>query len=669
MTQFNLVSEWQARGDQPQAIESLYRGFSERKPQTLLGVTGSGKTFVMANLIARLGVPTLVLSPNKTLAAQLYSEFKQFFPRNAVEYFVSYYDFYQPEAYIPQRDIYIEKDAAINDQIDRLRMAATSALLSRQDVIIIASISCIYSLGDPADYKKMVLIFESGRSYPRHEILLALVEMQYQRNDYDLARANFRARGDVIDIWPSYLEITLRLEFFGDLLEQVSYCDPVSGKVLEKTSMAVVYAAKHYVIPQEKLERAISSIQEELQERLAALKQSDKLLEATRLEMRTVYDLEMLQEVGYCSGVENYSRHFSDRRPGDRPHCLFDYFPRPFLTIVDESHVSMPQLRGMYAGDRSRKQTLIDHGFRLPSALDNRPNTLEEWENIVDRLLFVSATPGAYEIAKSGDQVVELLVRPTGLVDPVLEVRPATDQVQDLLGLIQQRAAVGERVLVTTLTKRLAEDLTEFLQKEQIQVAYLHHEIDAFERMEILQDLRRGKYQALVGINLLREGLDLPEVSLVAILDADREGFLRSETSLVQTIGRAARHVNAMVVLYADKITSSMQRAIAETERRRQIQLAYNEKHGITPQSIQKEILAGIEKIAQSERQIQELVRESPEQYNTREQIAVWEEQMLAAAANLDFETAAVLRDRILEAQGTPKSKKGGRKKKSRKRW
>ena len=668
MAKFNLVSEWQACGEQPKAIESLVRGFSDQRRQTLLGVTGSGKTFVMANLIAELGLPTLVLSPNKTLAAQLYSEFKQFFPGNAVEYFVSYYDFYQPEAYIPQRDIYIEKDASINDQIDRLRMAATSALLSREDVVIIASISCIYSLGDPADYKKMVLVLNQGQSYSRHDILLTLVEMQYQRNDYDLARSNFRVRGDVIDIWPSYLEITLRLEFFGDLLERVSYCDSVSGKVLESIPSIVLYAAKHYVIPQEKLERAISAIQEELNDRLATLKRADQLLEASRLEMRTRYDIEMLQEVGYCSGIENYSRHFSDRRPGDRPHCLFDYFPRPFLTIVDESHVTMPQLRGMYIGDRSRKRTLIEHGFRLPSALDNRPNTLEEWENFGDRVLFVSATPSSYEIEKSGDKVVELLVRPTGLVDPILEVRPATDQIQDLLTLIQQRAAVNERVLVTTLTKRLAEDLTEFLQGHQIQVAYLHHEIDSFERVEILQDLRRGKYQAVVGINLLREGLDLPEVSLVAILDADREGFLRSETSLIQTIGRAARHVNAMVVLYADNITASMQRAIAETDRRRNIQLAYNEMHGITPQSIHKEILAGIEQIAQNERKIRELVRESPEQYNTREQIAIWEEQMMAAAANLDFETAAVLRDRILEMQGLKKSKKGGKKKKSRPR-
>ncbi len=660
MATFMLHSPWEPKGDQPKAIQSLIENFQKQIPkQTLLGVTGSGKTFVMAHLIQKLGLPTLVISHNKTLAAQLYAEFRSFFPNNAVEYFISYYDFYQPEAYLPQRDVYIEKEASINEQLDRLRMAATSALLSRSDVIIVASVSCIYSLGDPKDYKEMVVRILQGQMYPRDRLLRDLVDIQYTRNDFELTRGRFRVRGDVIELWPSYIQLLLRIELFGDTVESVSWCDPITGQMLQKVDSAMIYPAKHYVMPQEKVVAGYETIEQELQERLKELKKQGKMIEADRLNTRVHYDLEMLQEVGYCSGIENYARHFSRRKVEERPHCLLDYFPHPFLTIVDESHVTIPLLKGMYVGDHSRKQTLIEHGFRLPSCLDNRPNRLDEWEQITNNVLFVSATPATYELEASHNTVIELLVRPTGLTDPLVEVRSATNQVQDILACIQERAAKNERVLITTLTKRLAEDLTEYLQSKNIKVAYLHCDVETFERVNILQDLRRGKYDAVVGINLLREGLDLPEVSLVAILDADKEGFLRSETSLIQTMGRAARHINAMVILYADRITSSMEKAIAETQRRREIQIKYNQEHNITPQTIQKEIMTSIEYILDEEKKLETLehsVQDPSEIYQAAadDQIEAMELQMREAAARLEFEVAAALRDRIAKLKGLP---------------
>lgn len=646
---FTLRSDWKPKGDQPKAIRALVRAFREgKRRQTLLGVTGSGKTFVMANVIEQLGVPALVMAPNKTLAAQLYSEFKNFFPENAVEYFVSYYDYYQPEAYIPQRDIYIEKDASINEQLDRLRMAASSALLSRTDVVIVASVSCIYGLGDPEDYREMVLHLRQDQVCERDELLHQLVAMQYTRNDYQPLRGNFRVRGDVVEIWPSYLETVLRLELFGDFLERIGVCEPISGKCLKNLASVTLYPARHYVMPPEKVQKALDSIREELGARLGVLHKEQKLVEAGRLEARTLYDLEMLQEAGYCTGIENYSRHFSEREPGDRPYCLLDYFPDSYLAIVDESHVSIPQVRGMYLGDRSRKETLVEHGFRLPSALDNRPLMLEEWEAVTDHVLFVSATPGEYELKKAEGEVVDLLVRPTGLLDPEVEVHSAQTQVPHVIGIIKEKALSRERVLVTTLTKRLAEDLTEYLKRESIRVAYLHCDIDTFERTQILNDLRRGKYDALVGINLLREGLDLPEVSVVAILDADREGFLRSETSLIQMMGRAARHQHARVLLYADRSTPAMQRAIEETRRRREIQVAYNRKHKIRPRSVHKEILQSIEYVLEEEAVPANFVKETV----TPEMISELEQGMREAAAALDFEKAAQLRDQILALQG-----------------
>ena len=660
---FHLVSKWQPQGDQPNAIAKLIEGFrTGKQQQTLLGVTGSGKTFVMAKVIEALNLPTLVLSPNKTLAAQLYSEFKSFFPDNAVEYFVSYYDFYQPEAYIPQRDIYIEKDAAINEQIDRLRLAATSALLSRPDVVIVASVSCIYSLGDPEDYRSMMLCLKQNESCRREELLRRLVDMQYTRNDFALSRSNFRVRGDVIEIWPSYEEKIFRVELFGNTIERMVWCHPVSNQVLQEIATIVLYPAKHHVMPQAKVKQAISAIQEELQQHLASLRQQDKLLEASRLQSRTAYDLEMLREVGFCSGIENYSRHFSNRKPGERPFCLFDYFPRPYLAIVDESHIAMPQIRGMYLGDRSRKETLIAYGFRLPSALDNRPQTMAEWENIVDKRLFVSATPGPYELEQVNHEVVEQLVRPTGLLDPQVEIYPTRDQVVHLTRLIKERTSVQERVLVTTLTKQLSEDLTQFFKEEQIKVAYLHCDIDTLERVQILQDLRKGEYDVLVGINLLREGLDLPEVSLVAILDADREGFLRSETSLIQIMGRAARHINAKVVLYADRITPAMKHAIDETLRRRKIQMEYNIVHQIQPQGIHKEILQTVSDLMQEEDKMSAVIQDPASVYNNKieEQLEQLKEEMMAAAAQLDFEKAAWLRNQIFALQGQ-ESKHSGR--------
>jgi len=630
---FKLVSDFEPKGDQPQAIEALCKGLDEGAAhQVLLGVTGSGKTFTMANVIAHYGRPTLVISHNKTLAAQLYSEFKEFFPANAVNYFVSYYDYYQPEAYIPQKDIYIEKDASINEDIDRLRLAATSALMSRRDVIIVASVSCIYGLGSPSDYREMMVHLKKGASYERDDILRKLVEIQYDRNDVDFSRGKFRVRGDVIEVYPAYEEFALRFELFGDELESIYEIHPLTGEILASFDEYFIYPAKHFVLPDGTIESALKSIEAELEERLEELRSQGKLLEAQRLEARTRYDLEMLSEVGYCSGIENYSRHLSGRSPGSRPYTLIDYFGDDFLTIVDEAHATVPQIRGMYAGDYSRKKTLVEHGFRLPSALDNRPLRFDEWERLNKRLIYVSATPGPYELEKTGGEVVEQIIRPTGLVDPVIRVEGARDQVPRLIDEIRKRAARKERTLVTTLTKKLAEYLAAYLKEEGFKCAYLHSEIQTIERVEILRDLRLGKFDVVVGVNLLREGLDLPEVSLVAILDADKEGFLRSETSLIQTIGRTARNVNAEVILFADGITGSMRRAIDETNRRRAIQVEYNRKHNIKPETIKKAVRAGIEEEVAARRRVVETIQRDEMKYVTLEQIRELEEEMYKAA-------------------------------------
>jgi excinuclease ABC subunit B len=589
------------------------------------------------------------MSHNKTLAAQLYAEFKEFFPQNAVRYFVSYYDYYQPEAYIPQRDIYIEKDASINDEIERLRLACTSALVSRQDVLVVASVSCIYGLGSPEDYRKMMVRLRLGDVIDRDELLLKFVDIQYDRNDVSYERGKFRVRGDVIELWPAYEEIGYRIELFGDDVEKLSTIDPLTGAVLESHQEMYVYPAKHFVLPEERIKGAVENIGEELEQRLKELKEQGKLLEAQRLGARTRYDMEMLLEVGYCSGIENYSRHLAGRKPGETPTTLLDFFPPESLIILDESHVTVPQIRGMFAGDFSRKSTLVDHGFRLPSALDNRPLRFDEWEKKFDRRVFVSATPGDYEVAMSGGEVVEQVIRPTGLVDPVVRVEPARGQVPALLEEVRTRAERGERVLITTLTKRLAEDLSRYIKEQGLRCKWLHSELDAFERVAILRELREGAFDALVGVNLLREGLDLPEVSMVCILDADKEGFLRSETSLIQTIGRSARHVNAEVVLYADKVTASMQRAIDETQRRRTLQLEYNRQHGITPESIVKAIRRGIEEEIQGRAIARSAVRRDEATDATEEYVNALEAEMLAAAEKLEFERAAALRDKILE--------------------
>ncbi len=646
---FELVSPFQAAGDQPQAITALVEGLrADRKHQVLMGVTGSGKTFTMANVIQAVQKPTLVLSHNKTLAAQLYGEFKEFFPNNAVHYFVSYYDYYQPEAYIPQRDIYIEKDASINQEIDRLRLAATSALVSRKDVVIVASVSCIYGLGSPDDYKAMMIALKRGMVVDRDALLMKLVDVQYERNDVEFARSKFRVRGDCVELWPSYEEFALRIEFWGDEVEQLSIINPTSGEVIRTEQELFIYPAKHFVMPEERIAAAIDAIKLELEERLAVLRDHGKLLEAQRLNARTRFDIEMMLEVGFCPGIENYSRPLSGRPPGSTPQTLFDFFPDEFLLFVDESHATVPQVRGMFAGDHSRKTTLVEHGFRLPSALDNRPLKFDEWEKRIDRVIFVSATPGPYELQQTDGEFVEQVIRPTGLLDPTIEVSPARTQVPHLLEQIRERAAAGERVLVTTLTKRLAEDLSFYLAEQGVRCKWLHSELDAFERVELLRELREGRFDALVGVNLLREGLDLPEVSLVAILDADKEGFLRSETSLMQTIGRAARNVNAKVILYADRMTESMQRAIEETERRRTLQEAYNREHGITPETIRKGIRAGIEAEATAHAQANAAVGRTDEtQYITEEYLAELEAEMLAAADALEFERAAGIRDRI----------------------
>jgi excinuclease ABC subunit B len=651
LARFELVSQYQPAGDQPQAIAALTRGLQEgKRNQVLLGVTGSGKTFTMANVIAEIQRPTLVLSHNKTLAAQLYGEFREFFPNNAVAYFVSYYDYYQPEAYIPQRDIYIEKDASINEEIDRLRLLATSALVSRRDVIVVASVSCIYGLGSPKDYLEMMVPLHVGDMVNRDELLVKLVDIHYERNDLDPARGKFRVRGDVIECWPAYEEFAYRIELWGEQVEALSIINPLTGDEMRRLQDAYVYPAKHFVLPQERIERALMEIQGELDRRLEEFRSQGKLLEAQRLAARTRYDMELLREVGFCPGIENYSRALSGRKPGEPPYTLLDFFPDDYLLIVDESHATIPQVRGMFAGDHSRKTTLVEHGFRLPMALDNRPLKFEEWNSRRKQTVLVSATPADWELEQSGGEVVEQVIRPTGLIDPLIRVEPARGQVPHLLGEIQKRAAVNERVLVTTLTKRLAEDLSAYLIEEGVRCQWLHSELDAFERVRVLRELREQKFDALVGVNLLREGLDLPEVSLVAILDADKEGFLRSETSLVQTIGRSARHVNAEVVLYADKVTESMQRAIDETTRRRELQLEYNRKHAITPETIRKAIRRGIEEDRDAQQIVQQAAGlQTAEQYVTQEHLNELEAEMLAAAKELDFERAAQLRDRILE--------------------
>jgi excinuclease ABC subunit B len=650
---FQLQAPYQPAGDQPRAIEQLVQGLKTgKKHQVLMGVTGSGKTFTMANVVAQIQKPTLVISHNKTLAAQLYSEFKEFFPYNAVHYFVSYYDYYQPEAYIPQRDIYIEKDASINDEIDRLRLAATSSLVSRDDVLIVASVSSIYGLGSPEDYKKMMVAVRRGEMLDRDEMLAALVDIQYERSDAEFSRSKFRVRGDCVEVWPGYEEFAVRIEFWGDQIEQISYINPVSGEVLAQDSELFVYPAKHFVTSEERINAAIHRIKAELEEQLERLREQGKLLEAQRLNARTRFDLEMLQEVGHCPGVENYSRHLAGRAAGETPETLYNFFPADFLLLIDESHVTTPQIRAMYAGDQSRKKTLVEHGFRLPSALDNRPLQFEEWEKRISQVIYVSATPGDYELAKTGGEFVEQVIRPTGLLDPELEVVPARGQVAHLLAEIQRRIAVGERVIVTTLTKRLAEDLADYLCKQSLKCQWLHSELDAFERVELLKGVRQGHCDVLVGVNLLREGIDLPEVSLVAIMDADKQGFLRSETSLIQTIGRAARNVNAKVILYADKVTDAMRGAIDETLRRRQVQMVYNQTHGITPATVKKNLQLGIEAEQEARRTASEAIKGVDETVLiTQEYIQELENEMLAASEELDFERAAVIRDRISQLQ------------------
>ena len=651
---FKVVSEFKPTGDQPQAIEKLVKGFQKgNKFETLLGVTGSGKTFTMAHVIEQLQKPTLVLAHNKTLAAQLYSEFKEFFPNNAVEYFVSYYDYYQPEAYVPQTDTFIEKDSAINDEIDKLRHSATAALAERQDVIIVSSVSCIYGLGDPIDYNSMVLSLRPGMIRERDDVLRRLVDPQYSRNDMNLTRGTFRVRGDVLEIIPiSEENIAYRVEFFGDEVERISEVDALTGEILGKREHMILFPASHYVIAPEKMEGAISRIEEELEMRLREFQENDKLLEAQRLAQRTNFDIEMMRETGFCSGIENYSRHLSGREAGSTPYTLLDYFPDDFLIIVDESHITLPQVRGMYHGDQSRKETLVDYGFRLPSAKDNRPLNFEEFESKIHQMMFVSATPGPYEYAH-GQLMAEQIIRPTGLLDPQVEVRPVLGQIDDLLQEIRQVIARKQKILVTTLTKRMSEDLTKYLKEAGVKVQYLHSDIDTLERLEIVRDLRTDVYDVLVGINLLREGLDIPEVSLIAILDADKEGFLRSETSLIQTIGRAARNVDGKVILYADTMTGSMERAISETNRRREIQDQYNKEHGIIPQTIKKKVRDVIRAtLAVDEEGQPQSLEKDPESMSKEEllkAIAKLEKEMRKAAADLHFEEAAQLRDEIIK--------------------
>ena len=650
MDRFQLVSDFKPQGDQPEAIRKLSASILEgNRFNTLLGVTGSGKTFTLANVIAKLNLPTLVISHNKTLAAQLYSEFKEFFPHNAVEYFVSYYDYYQPEAYIPSTDTYIEKDAAINDRLDRLRLSATTSLMSRRDILIVASVSCIYNLGSPDDYRESLVFVEVGQKVSRDDLISGLVKIQYERNDYEFVRGRIRVRGDVLEVFPSYEEKALRVELEGDEVSRISEIDPVSGEKVAELRRAAIYPAKHFMVSSSQVDAAVSSIKSELAKHLEFLRTNNRLLEAQRLESRTNYDMEMLREIGYCHGIENYSRHLSGRPAGSRPYSLLDYFPAEFLTVIDESHVTIPQIRGMYEGDRARKETLVEYGFRLPSCLDNRPLRFSEFEELVKSEVFVSATPEDYELKKSGENLVEQIIRPTGLVDPDIDIRPTDNQVEDLIAEVRGRAKKGERVLVTTLTKRMAEDLTEYLQEKGLKVKYLHSEIQTIERSKILKDLRLKEFDCLVGINLLREGLDLPEVSLVAILDADKEGFLRSATSLIQVGGRAARNINGRVIMYADNLTGSIRKAVSESNRRRKIQLEFNAKHKISPRSITKAIKSGIEDLAAAEELVADLTGEERDEFELNKYISELQYEMEMAARNLQFEEAARLRDRIKE--------------------
>ncbi len=650
MPDFKIVSEMKPAGDQPAAIDRLVQNIQQGQDRNvLLGVTGSGKTFTMANVVERLQRPTLVISHNKTLAAQLYEEFKELFPDNAVEYFVSYYDFYQPEAYIPQRDIYIEKDAARNDDLDRLRLSATTSLSYRRDVLIVSSVSCIFGLGSPEQYKEAVAAVRVGMQVERNDLLEQLVKLQYDRNDVDFKRGTFRVRGDTVDIYPAYEEFGYQVEFFGDEVDAIRLVNPTTGEPISDTDQAFIFPAVHYVVGDDTIEGAIEDIKQELENQVIRLKNDGKLLEAQRLAARTRYDIEMMLEVGYCPGIENYSRHLDGRKPGEKPYTLLDYFPDDFIVVIDESHVTIPQIRAMFNGDQARKKVLVEHGFRLPSAMDNRPLKYEEFEAAWNDVVFVSATPGDYEVELAGGEVVEQVIRPTGLIDPAIEVRPATGQVADLLKEVGLRVKNNQRVLITALTKRLSEDLSEYIRTEGYRCKYLHSEIDTLERVEILKELREGKFDVLVGVNLLREGLDLPEVSLVCILDADKEGFLRSATSLIQTIGRCARNVDAQVYLYADRITDAMNEAITETNRRREIQMAYNKEHGITPQTVRKAIRSKLHEQVRAREVAREALGASEEAFDVAEKINELEAEMLTAAEALEFEKAARLRDRIAE--------------------